>query len=140
MLAYQVTATRVDSHGSRARCKNAEILLDTYAAGREDAFNPAELLLAAIATCMIKGMERVTPMLKFNLRGVEIRVHGVQQDTPPKMVSVDYEITVDTDEDDFRLDLLHENVKRYGTIFNTVTEAVQLRGLMNRKRNPASKP
>ena len=43
---------------------------------------------------MIKGIERVTPTLKFNLRGVEVKLHGVRQDAPPKMISVDYELVV----------------------------------------------
>jgi uncharacterized OsmC-like protein len=58
MLEYDVAASRVDAHGSVARCKDAEVVLDTNVKGRPDAFNPAELLLAAIAACMIKGMER----------------------------------------------------------------------------------
>ncbi len=33
--------------------------------GRPDAFNPAELFLAALAACMIKGIERAIPMLNF---------------------------------------------------------------------------
>ena len=92
MLEYRVTAHRVDSHGSLAACKSAEIALDTDAAGRSDAFNPAELLLAALSACMIKGIERVVPILKFQLRGVEISLHGIRQDSPPKIVSIDYEI------------------------------------------------
>ena len=81
---YQVIAERVDAHGSTAYCKDAEITLDTDVQNRDDAFNPAELLLAALSGCIIKGMERVTPMLKFELRGVEVRVTGVRQDVPPK--------------------------------------------------------
>ena len=111
-----------------ARCKDAEITLDTEVNGRADAFNPAELFLAAIAACMLKGIERVTPMLRFNLRGVEVKLHGVRQDSPPKMTSVDYELIVDTDEDDRRLDLLHTNVRKFGTIFNTVSAATRLEG------------
>jgi uncharacterized OsmC-like protein len=101
--------------------------------GREDAFNPAELFLAAVAACMIKGIERVMPMLKFELRGVEVKLHGVRQDAPPKMISVDYEIIVDTDEDDRRLDLLHTNVRKFGTISNTVAEATKLEGSIRRR-------
>jgi uncharacterized OsmC-like protein len=101
--------------------------------GRPDAFNPAELLLAAIAACMIKGIERVTPMLKFKLRGVEIRLHGVRQGSPPKMVAVDYDLIVDTDEDDRRLELLHLNVRKFGTVFNTVAAATKLEGVIRRK-------
>ncbi|HVV33095.1 MAG TPA: hypothetical protein VHC73_07705 [Vitreimonas sp.] len=33
---------------------------------------------------MIKGIERVTPMIKFDMRGVEVKLHGVRQDSPPK--------------------------------------------------------
>ena len=75
-------------------------------AGNLDAFNPAELLLAALAACMIKGIERVVPILKFELRGVDVRVHGVRQDVPPRMESISYEIEVDTDEPEHRLALL----------------------------------
>jgi uncharacterized OsmC-like protein len=134
ILEYRVSARRVDAHGSVATTKDAEVTLDTDINGRPDAFNPAELFLAAIAACMIKGIERVTPMLHFDLRGVEIHLHGVRQDSPPKMVSVDYELIVDTDEDDRRLELLHQNVRKYGTISNTVAAATKLEGVVRRKK------
>lgn len=128
MLEYKVSAKRIDAHGSVATAKEAQIMLDTDMAGRRDAFNPAELLLAAVAACMIKGIERVAPMLQFELRGVEVNLHGVRQDSPPKMISIEYEIRVDTDETDQRLELLHKNVRKYGTISNTVAEATKLEG------------
>lgn len=131
-LTYQVSARRVDAHGSVASCKEATVVLDTDLAGRVDALNPAELLLAALAACMLKGIERVAPMLKFGFRGVEVRLHGVRQDAPPRMERIDYEIRVDTDEPDRRLDLLHENVRKYGTVFNTVAPGTQLSGVLVR--------
>ncbi len=132
-LEYRVAARRIDRHGAVATAKSAEIVLDTDLAGRLDAFNPAELLLAAVAACMIKGIERVTPMIHFDLRGVEVALHGIRQDSPPKMVEIRYEIVVDTDESDQRLDLLHKNVRKYGTISNTVAEATRLEGTIRRK-------
>jgi uncharacterized OsmC-like protein len=131
-MEFVVTARRFDAHGSLARCKDAEITLDTDLAGRRDAFNPAELLLAALSACMLKSIERVTPLLKFSLRGVEIRVHAVRQDTPPRLESIDYEIRVDTDESDRRLELLHENVRKYGTVFNTVAPGTSISGILRR--------
>lgn len=130
MLEYRVTARRVDQHGSVAEAKAAAVVLDTDLAGRSDAFNPAELFLAAIAACMIKGIERVTPMLDFDLRGVEVRLHAVRQDAPPLITSVDYVLIVDTDESDQRLELLHKNVRKYGTISNTVALATKLEGVI----------
>lgn len=128
MLEYDVVAKRIDSHGSVARCKGAEIVLDTDVNGRTDAFNPAELLLAAVAACMIKGIERVAPMIHFNYRGVEVRLHGVRQDSPPFISSITYDLIVDTNEDERRLELLHQNVRKYGTISNTVAAATKLDG------------
>jgi uncharacterized OsmC-like protein len=133
MLEYTVSAQRIDSHGSEARTKDAVLTLDTDVNGRSDAFNPAELFLAAVAACMIKGIERMMPLLKFQLRGVEVKLHGVRQDSPPKMVSINYELIIDTEEDDRRLELLHSNVRKYGTISNTVAAAAKLEGIIRRK-------
>ena len=131
-LEFSVAAWRVDASGSFAACKDATLTLDTALAGRRDALNPAELLLAALSACMIKGIERVAPMLKFSFRDVQIRVHGVRQDVPPKMERIDYEIVIDTDEPDRRLELLHTNVKKYGTVFNTVSPGTVLEGVLRR--------
>lgn len=132
-MTFHVESRRVDAHASIARCKNAQISLDTDMAGNPDAFNPAELLLAALSACMIKGIERVVPILKFEMHGVEVIVDGVRQDVPPKMESIRYEIIVDTDESDQRLALLHQNVKNYGTVFNTVAPGTELSGVLRRR-------
>lgn len=132
MLEYSVTARRIDAHGSEARAGSAVLDIDTDLAGRADAFNPAELFLASIAACMLKGIERVVPLLEFRLQGVSVSLRGVRQDAPPKMLSVTYEIVVDTDEPDSRLDLLHKNVRKYGTISNTVADALTLEGVLVR--------
>jgi uncharacterized OsmC-like protein len=136
LLEYRVSAHRIDSHSSKAYTKEATVVLDTDVNGRLDAFNPAELLLASVAACMIKGIERVAPILKFAFRGVDVKLHGVRQDKPPKMIAITYELTVDTDESDHRLDLLHENVRKFGTISNTVAEATRLEGTIKRRSSP----
>jgi uncharacterized OsmC-like protein len=135
-MQFDVVSVRLSAHASESRCKDAVITLDTDMAGNRAAFNPAELLLAALSACMIKGIERVTPILKFSLRGVEVHVHGVRQDVPPRLESITYEIVVDTDEPDRRLDLLHDNVRKYGTVFNTVAPGTELSGTLRRKTSP----
>jgi uncharacterized OsmC-like protein len=133
-MTFDVVARRLDEHGSVAACKDATLPLDTALAGRRDALNPAELLLAALSACMIKGIERVAPTLKFSFRSVEIRVHGIRQDVPPRMERIEYEIVVDTDEPDRRLELLHDNVRKYGTVFNTVAPGTELKGVLVRAK------
>jgi uncharacterized OsmC-like protein len=133
MLEYQVSAHRIDRHGSLVSTKEASLIADTDLAGRPDAFNPVELLLGALSACLIKGAERVLPVLDFDLRGIEVRLHAVRQDSLPKLLSVDYVITVDTDEPDHRIELLHTNIRKYGTISNTLALAVPLTGTIVRK-------
>lgn len=133
MTEYRVTARRIDSHGSLATAKQAEVVLDTDLAGRQDAMNPVELLLSALAACMLKGIERVTPMLKFRLTGAEVALQALRQDAPPKLTLIRYQIVVDSDESDQRLDLLHRNILKYGTISNTLGAAVPLEGTLRRR-------
>jgi len=138
LLEYSISARRIDGHAGEAHCKDARLEIDIDPAGNPDAFNPAELLLAAVAACMLKGIERITPILKFRLEGVEIKVQGRRQDDPPKMISIGYEIAVKSDESDQRLELLHYNVRRYGTVFNTLAAATELQGVLIRAPGPAT--
>ena len=133
MIEYHVRAHRLDSHGSLVSAKEASLIADTDLAGRPDALNPVELRLGALSACLIKGAERVLPMLDFKLRDIEVRLHALRQDSPPKLLSIDYVITVDTDEADHRIELLHTNIRRYGTISNTLALAVPIDGRIVRK-------
>ncbi|MCB6178777.1 OsmC family protein [Rhodobacter sp. Har01] len=132
-MEYRVQARRIDAHGSLASAKDAEVVLDTDLAGRRDAMNPVELLLAALAACMLKGIERVTPLLDFRIDGAEVRLEALRQDAPPKLTLIRYEIIVDSPETQARLALLHRNVLKYGTISNTLSAAVPLEGSLRRK-------
>jgi uncharacterized OsmC-like protein len=132
-MEYRVHARRIDAHGSLAIAKEAAVTLDTDLAGRRDAMNPVELLLAALAACMLKGIERVTPMLHFQIDGAEVALEAVRQDAPPKLTLIRYQITVDSAETDQRLDLLHRNILKYGTISNTLSGTVPLEGSLTRK-------
>jgi uncharacterized OsmC-like protein len=134
MVQYNLSATRRDSSGSTAYVRGASVALDTSLAGSDDALNPVELLLASLAACMIKGVERSAPMLNFAFRSVDVRLHAARQDAPPKILSIGYDLIIDTDETDRRLELLHTNVRKYGTISNTLAKAVALSGTVRRKR------
>jgi uncharacterized OsmC-like protein len=133
VLEYHMGGRRIDAPGSEATAKDARIVLDTDLAGRADAFNAAEMLLASVAACMLRSVERFASILNFDLRGVEVKLHCVRQDNLPKIVAIDCELVVDTDESDRRLDLLHANIRKYGTISNTVAEATTLQGTIRRK-------
>jgi hypothetical protein len=47
-------------------------------------------------------------------------MRGKRQDSPPFLAEITYELSIDADEDARRLELMHHNVQKYGTIFNTM--------------------
>ena len=131
-MQYDITARRLDGTGSLSTAHGAEVRLATDTEGRKDALNPVELLLSALAACMIKGAERVLPTLKFQLEGMSVALQADRQDAPPKLTAIRYQITVDTPESDARIELLHRNILKYGTISNTLSAAVPLTGTIRR--------
>ena len=133
MLQYNIKAKRMDQHGSLVQCKEAEIILDTDLNGRSDAFNPAELLLAALAACIIKNIERVMPIINFELNNVQLSITGYRQDKPPKMQRIEYKLIIDTLENDKKLTLLHRNIKHFGTVYNTLALGCELTGTIERQ-------
>jgi len=73
-MEFDVSTTWKNEQGSIARCKQASLALATTMEARGDMFNPAELLLAALSACIIKGIGRVAPMIDFSFQGLEVYV------------------------------------------------------------------
>lgn len=83
---------------------------------------------------MIKGIERALPMARFKLRTVEARRHGVPQDSPPRVLCIDYEVIVEMDENDRGFEPLHTHVRKFGRVTSTVAAAVQLKSRLPESR------
>ncbi len=132
MQTYQITVQRMSGDESVAHTRHASIVLDTGINGRHDAMNPVEVLLSALAACMLKGIERMIPLLSFQLNSASVRLTATRQDAPPKLTLISYEIEIDSRETDARLQLLHRNILKYGTISNTLAGAVPITGNLSR--------
>jgi hypothetical protein len=48
------------------------------------------------------------------------------------MSQIRYQVSVETAEPDHRLDLLHRNVRKFGTVTNTVAPGTDLEGTLSR--------
>ncbi|WP_332739908.1 hypothetical protein [Hydrogenophaga sp.] len=68
-----------------------------------------------------------TPKMTFHVESRRVDAHG----SLSRCKSA--EIALDTDETDQRLALLHDNVRKYGTVFNTVSPGTDLRGSLRRR-------
>ncbi len=89
---------------------------------------PAELLASAFAACLLKNVERVSQLMPFRYHGAEVDVTVRRQDRPPKFAGIVYELRLVTDEPAHRVELLHENLRRFGTVYNTLAAACAIEG------------
>jgi len=132
MMSFTVNARRIDEHLSVADNGRTSLSLGTDMAGNDDALNPMELLLAALSACMLKGINRLTPILGLTIDRAAIELMAERRDTPPGVDSINYTIRIDSPDDDDKLDLLHDNLKKFGTVTNTIAQGTNLSGQLLR--------
>jgi len=114
-----------------AIANQTEIIFDA-SAGRDDQLpNPAELLLAAFAACILKNVERYSEILHYPYRSARIYIQGERSDRPPAMQKIDYILEIDTDIEEHKLKNWHKNIIKFGTIYNTIAKSVEVRGIID---------
>lgn len=89
---------------------------------------PADLLGSAFAACLLKNLERSRAMLSFSYDRAEVRVVVHRQDAPPRFTEISYELTIVTDEPARRVELVHRNLQKYGTVYNTLAAVCDVHG------------
>ena len=125
---YTVTA-HTNGDGTSTAVTNGEaIRFDSSPTQGDQLPGPADLLTTAFAACMLKNVERMGQLLPFEWISASVEVHAERQDSPPKMTAITYRLEVVTDEPEHRVDLLHRNISRYGTIYNTLAAACDVSG------------
>jgi uncharacterized OsmC-like protein len=130
MLAYEITATVKDGGIANAIANHAEIAFDATSGRDEVLPNPAELLLTALAACMLKNVQRYSEILHIPYRQAKITIHGDRNDNPPFMSTIHYRLEVDTDVEERKIENWHKNILKFGTVTNTLAKACELTGEM----------
>lgn len=126
---YRVTA-RTDMNGA-AEVEMGRSLVPFDARWGDDASGlagPAEMLCAAFAACLLKNLERVGQLMPFSYETAEVTVTAYRRDVPPSFSAFDYEMTVVTDEPPERVQLLHRNLRKFGTVYNTLSAVCDISG------------
>ena len=132
MLEYQIKASSKAGGKASAIANKTDIRFDA-SSGRDDMLpNPAELLLTALAACILKNVERYAGILHFSYRSAQISIKGQRSDRPPMMQKIDYVLEINTDIDDRKLQLWHKNIIKFGTISNTLAKATELNGVIKK--------
>ena len=140
-------AQRYRAHGSvraggtgRLQAHGLDAAFDGTAGRLEDHPGPADILTAALCACILKGVERFSHLLPFRYESAEIEVTAEREESPPRIVRVHYHLRVVTDEAPARVAMLHRNIRKFGTITNTIAAACELTGEIEAVAPGASRP
>lgn len=125
---YRVEAANRPGGAGTISARASTIAFDGSAETGELDPGPADLLAAALAACMLKNVERFAAILPFRYQRAQIEVEVEREEPPPRITRARYTLTIATDEPAHRLDLLHRNILRFGTITNTLAAACELTG------------
>ena len=125
---YRVEGENAPEGGAAIASRASTIAFDGSAGTGESLPGPADLLAAALAACMLKNVERFSGLLPFRYQHARVQVELERQEPPPRIVRARYTLRIVTDEPQHRLELLHHNILRFGTITNTLAAACELEG------------
>jgi uncharacterized OsmC-like protein len=128
MLNYTITAKSQKGGQAKALANRTEISFDASAGRDEHLPNPAELLLIALAACILKNVERYSEILHYLYKTARVTVSGLRSDHPPMMQEIDYILEIDTNVNERQLQNWHKNIIKFGTISNTIARAAKLNG------------
>ena len=131
MMTFQVTANRIDANGSQVHAKQTDLVIDTSVGGRPDALNPVELLLAALSACFIKGIERVAGTLGIDYDSVNVSLTAHRPVDEARIDDIAYVMQISTQADQAKLELLHKNLMKFGTIYNTIKSGTRIAGTIH---------
>lgn len=128
MLQYKISATAEKGGAASATANKSAIAFDASAGRDANLPNPAEMLLSALAACILKNVERYSGILHYPYKSAKVTVTGERSDSPPVMKRIDYLLEIDTDIDERKLKNWHKNIVKFGTISNTIANACELNG------------
>lgn len=128
-LEYRVSARVAHGGDAEATAAQASIPLDVaWATPPTGAPGPADLLGSAFAACLLKNLARSGALLGFEYDDAQVDVVLRRQDAPPKFVSVQYDLRIATEEPQRRIDLVHTNLRKFGTVYNTLAAVCDVNG------------
>ncbi|MEO9870655.1 OsmC family protein [Ekhidna sp.] len=90
--------------------------------------SPAELFLGSFSSCILKNVERFSKMLKFEYQKASIQVSAKRLEDPPRMGDITYKLSIYSTDKNLNTHLLKKNIKKFGTIYNTVKTSCKISG------------
>jgi uncharacterized OsmC-like protein len=76
----------------------------------------------------LKNVQRFSELLGFEYTKASIEVTGDRQEKPTKIIAIRYVILINSGDEKLNPKLLHRNLQKFGTIYNTLKEVCEVSG------------
>jgi uncharacterized OsmC-like protein len=126
-MNYQVKAHSESAGKAEIIAKNSQYVFGINADQTELA-GPAEILLSSFAACCLKNVERFSTILHYTYKSADIEVIGERQEKPPMFTKIDFKLNINTDQPNFNAELLLKNLRKFGTVYNTLSGVCEITG------------
>lgn len=127
-MEYQIKASSIAQQDAAIHIKEANIAFGTTTATADTLPNPAELFLGALASCMLKNVERFSALMKFTYTKASLEIQSTRLENPPRMDNITYALTIYGADKRLNTNLLQKNMEKFGTIYNTVKLSATISG------------
>ncbi|GAA3549269.1 OsmC family protein [Nocardioides daeguensis] len=126
---YQVRAVSRAGSDAAVTARSTSVPIDAaWGAAPTGSPGPAELLASAFAACLLKNLARCRELIGFDYDDAEVTVTARRQDAPPRFVEITYALRVTSPEPARRVDLAHQNLRKFGTVYNTLAAVCDVHG------------
>lgn len=126
-MKYSIKAHSLAKAHAVVDIRNFQVLIGTSTEADNQLPNPAELLLTSLAACILKNVERLSTLQKFEYTKSSIEVSSIRETSPTRLEDIEYQLSIYCEEK-LNIDLLRRNIEEHGTIYNTIKKSANISG------------
>ncbi len=126
--AYLIQVKRIDENTVEAWRDPHQLILNAKKGDNRRGFNAVETLLAAHGTCILTNINDFSKKMRLNLDDATVELQALRTDTPPKVIAINYKLTITSAEPIEKLEELYALSIKWGTVSNTLADALKING------------
>lgn len=127
-MDYHVNVTIQDDSLALAETRGHQIPLNVKKGFGEAGFNAAETLLAALGACILTNVNAIGEKMRLQIDEACVQIEAVRRDEPPALTEIRYKLILKSPEPPEKLAELHELCRKWGTVTNTLINAITPKG------------
>ena len=132
--SYHVSVHREGKLRAVAEAHGHTLRLGVHRGDPEAGFNAAETLMAALGACLMTNINSLAEKMRLRIDDAHIEIRAVRRSEPPALITLEYELILSSPEPEEKLEKLHQQAVKWGTVTNTLMDGVRPEGSLRIER------